>query len=347
MALRDRISALLSPAWRARAARAERRLQGWVSRVGPARALARRAHLPLALRRPGQVGLEVTSACNARCIMCPRHEMDRPMRPMDLGLFRKVVDECADLGVPEIALNGYGDIFTLTHGRYRDYIGYVRERAPAAHVVINTNGQGMDEEAARYLVASGVHAVHTDIDGATAPTFERIREHLSLAQVEANVLRLVRRRDAAGKRRPAVRVGIITMPQNRHEIPQFLAKWRGRVDCVEVDGLANRVPGIDPSLMLNQGRPCYELWSKLQIWANGHAVLCCEDWNGTHVVGDARTQSIGEIWTGGPLQSARPHHLAGTARSIAMCRNCNAWRPGPYWWFDDWGPAPEPGGPAA
>jgi len=330
--LRDRVSAFISPAWRARAARVERRVQGWLSRIGPARALARRVNLPEALRRPHHVAIEVTAACNARCIMCPRHEMDRPMRPMDLTLFRKIVDECAALGVREIALNGYGEIFTMRPERYREYIGYVRTRAPRVRVIVNTNAHGMDEAAARFLVESGVHTVHTDVDGATAGTFERIRKHLSLARVEANIQRLVAIRQDLRARRPTVRVGMIAMPENRHEIPAFLEKWQGKVDFVEIDGLHNRVAGIDPELVFNQRSACFEPWHRLNIWTDGHAVLCCEDWNGTHVVGDAHAQTVREIWHGVPLQAARRTHRTGQGESIALCATCSAWRAGPAWW---------------
>ncbi|MBI4541915.1 MAG: radical SAM protein [Gemmatimonadetes bacterium] len=333
---RERISRVLPPGARARAVATEAAVTRWLGRSGALRRLVRRRQLPLHLRRPYHVGVEVTAACNARCIMCPRHLMDRAMRPMAFPLFKKIVDECAALGVVEMALNGYGDIFTLRRERYREYIGYLRAQAPGVRVVINTNAYEMDESAARYLVEAGVHTVHTDIDGATPETFEKIRQYLRLAQVESNILRLVRIRDALGKTRPTVRVGIIAMPENRHEIPMFLAKWQGKADYVAVDGLINRMADPNAEIPLDQGRPCFELWAKLHIWADGKAVLCCEDWNAEHVVGDASTQSIEQIWSGAPLRKARAHHLAKTAGVIDLCRNCSLWRRGPYWWFDEW-----------
>jgi len=226
----------------------QRRLQNSIVRLGPARRLARHVLLPRALRRPQHVALEVTAACNARCIMCPHHETDRLMRPMDLVLFRKVVDECAALGV------------------------------------------------------------------------------------EANILRLVAIRQELRARRPTVRVGMIAMPENRHEITAFLETWQGKVDFVEIDGLHNRLPGIDPALCPGQARRCFEPWQRLNVWANGQAVLCCEDWNGTHVVGDARVQTVGEIWEGGPMQAARHAHESGAGRGIALCAGCSAWRAGPASW---------------
>ena len=224
---------------------------------------------------------------------------------------------------------------TLRPEKYREYIAYVRSRGPRIRVIVNTNAHARDEEAARFLVEAGVHAVNTDVDGATAATFEHVRQHLSLARVEANILRLVAMRDALGRRRPVVRVGMIAMPENRHEIALFLEKWRGKVDFVEIDGLHNRVPGIDPALCPGQARRCFEPWQRLNVWANGQAVLCCEDWNGRHVVGDARLETVGGIWDGEPLRAVRRAHWSGDGRSIALCAQCSAWRSGPTWWSGD------------
>jgi len=243
MSLRDYLSGRLPPPVRARVVAALERLQAHLSSSHVLRSAARRNQLPRYLKRPYHVAIEITAACNARCTMCPRQLMDRPMRPMEFGLFRKIVGECAAAGVVEIALNGYGEIFTLRGDSYHEYIGYVRRVAPDIHLIVNTNGFAMDEEAARYLVEAGVHAVHTDIDGATPETFERIRVHLKLDRVEANLRRLVGIRDAMGKTRPSVRVGMIAMDENRSEVPVFLEKWRGRIDYVGVDGLMNRMPG--------------------------------------------------------------------------------------------------------
>lgn len=320
---------------KAAALRARAAAHATLARSGRTRKVARDRILPGYLVRPLHVGIEVTAACNARCIMCPRHEMDRAMRPMPFELFTRIVDGCAALGVPEVALNGYGEIFTLRRDAYRRYIDYCRRRAPDMRVVINTNAFEMDEACARYLVEAGVWAVHTNLDGATAETFEHIRQYLTLARCEENLLRLVAIRRELGRTRPQVRVGIIEMPENRHELGMFAEKWRGKVDVVAVDGIVNRMGDAGFAFHMDQGRPCFELWTKLHVWADGRAVLCCEDWNATHVVGDVATQSVAEIWQGARLGEARRRHLEGSASALPMCAGCSYWRRGPWWWFED------------
>ena len=45
---------------------------------------------------PDIVQIESTNLCNAKCVFCPRDEMHRRQGVMDMELFKKIVDECAD-----------------------------------------------------------------------------------------------------------------------------------------------------------------------------------------------------------------------------------------------------------
>ena len=60
---------------------------------------------------PEIVQIESTNICNAKCVFCPRDEMHRRQGVMSLDLFRKVVDECADLGITHVRMHNYGEAF--------------------------------------------------------------------------------------------------------------------------------------------------------------------------------------------------------------------------------------------
>src|ERR687897_2107073 len=60
---------------------------------------------------PEIVQIESTNICNAKCVFCPRDEMHRPQGVMNFDLFRKIVDECADLGITHVRVHNYGEPF--------------------------------------------------------------------------------------------------------------------------------------------------------------------------------------------------------------------------------------------
>ncbi|MES0447168.1 MAG: hypothetical protein ABUJ92_11535, partial [Desulfobacterales bacterium] len=50
----------------------------------------------LALSRfPNTVRIETTNACNAKCVICPHRNMQRPVRYMDDALYNRIIDECS------------------------------------------------------------------------------------------------------------------------------------------------------------------------------------------------------------------------------------------------------------
>src|SRR4051812_969652 len=176
---------------RARAIRAE---QIGRDKLAPAIKLLgmNRVLLNKALKCPQDVCIELTSACDADCIMCPRRSMSRRHGPMEFGLFCKIVDQAIDMGVPMLSLNGYGDISTLNN--YREYLAYIRGRSSDITISVHTNGMRMNEQIARDAIDFRVNVVNITTDGARAEPFASIPKYPKLEQVENSVRQLIARR---------------------------------------------------------------------------------------------------------------------------------------------------------
>ena len=77
-------------------------------------------------RFPAVVRLETTNACNARCIICPHREMQRPITTMDDGLYARLIDQCAAAGCREVHLHNFGE--PLMDKRIEDRIAYAKQK---------------------------------------------------------------------------------------------------------------------------------------------------------------------------------------------------------------------------
>lgn len=286
-------------------------------------------------RRPQVLNFEITAACDARCIHCPRLEMHRPKRIMPFPLFQKIVDECAQAGVPFLCPNGYGEICTLPVDTLTNYFEFISSRSHPFKLIVNTNGHRLDQEKAYLFIKHKVHTVNVTIDGATAQTAESIRVNLKFDQVEANVRQLINIRNAMGLTYPKIRVGMIAMPQTIAEQDLFFERWAGVADYVGMGGFSSRLASVTysetgekPGRM--KASQCVLPFRDLNIWADGKAVLCCEDWNESHIVGDFNFQSLNEIWTGEALTEARRKHMQKRGADLTICSLCNNWQsPGP------------------
>jgi len=296
-------------------------------------------------RRPQAINVEITAICDARCIHCPREDMERSQRPMPLDLFKKLVDEAAELGVPDLCPNGFGEILTMRS--FDEHLAYARSKPHRFRILVNTNGFRMDDEKIESFLRHEVDLLNITLDGATAETFEKIRVRLKLDQIEDNIRRLIKTRNDRGMTVPKIRVGMIAIPQNKHEHRALLAKWQGVADFVGIGGFTNRAGSLDENELIpdaaqrlpsesqaievgrRAARSCVLPFRDMNIWADGRAVLCCDDWNEEHVVGDLNTQTLSEIWHGPALKHARSRHIAGLGEELEICRRCNMWRESP------------------
>ncbi len=126
-----------------------------------------------------------------------------------------------------------------------EYLAYMRSTAHRFRIVMNTNGFRMDEEKRELFLKYEVDLINVTLDGATPETFESIRLKLKLDTIEENVRELLRARRERKLEAPKVRVGIIAIPQNAHEVGQVLDKWRDVADYVGVGGFTNRAGSLE------------------------------------------------------------------------------------------------------
>ena len=332
MMFRTLVSRALPPRVKWPLVLAQERLTRWLGPSPPGRLLK-----PLLIRRylecPEEVDIEITSSCDADCIMCPRRRMRRSPGPMPMPLFQKIVDEAVAIGVRDLVLNGYGEISTLRTAR--DYLAYIRHRSRSIRIIVNTNGMRMDEEIASAFVDHGVDVMNIAIDGATAETYEKIRKELKLQVVEANVRRLIELRNLSKRNRPFIMVHMIHMAENAHETDQFLRKWTGVADQAGIAGMVSRIGSVPMTI---HGRrldsfPCFLLWRQLPVLSDGTVALCCDDWDGRGALGNLYTQSIREIWRSQQRQVLRKLHLEGRQGEIDLCRACHEPRTPPAWFW--------------
>lgn len=175
---------------------------------------------------PQYVQMEPVGQCNLRCRMCSiQFRQDGPPNGppafMDFGDFTRLVDEFH--GVRELHLQGLGE--PTMHPRFFEMVEYAVARG--IQVSTNTNMTLMTAERAERCVTSGLHGVHVSLDGATAATYERIRLRAHFDRVVRNLERLIQTKARLGSELPEVRIVLVIMRQNLHELPELVQLAHG------------------------------------------------------------------------------------------------------------------------
>lgn len=294
-------------------------------RTSVERVLLSRAHLirrgliaagrDRAPRLPEIVQIESTNICNARCVFCPRDQMHRRQGVMDEALFRKVVDDCAALGIRHVRLHNYGEPFVDRH--LTDKVAYAKQKG-IAEVGVISNGSLIDEQVARGVIDAGLDAINISVDASGREVFERTRIGLEYDKVIANIERLVRIRAELGRTHPKLILSFVRQ-DNSDEERAFIDHWRTIADKIHITELHNWAGTLNRNSDVHY--PCYRQWLTFTVLWDGRVSLCCADFDGRVILGDMRTSNIRDIWESEAYRQVRREHLESGGPEI--CRACD------------------------
>ncbi|MCK5236784.1 MAG: SPASM domain-containing protein, partial [Deltaproteobacteria bacterium] len=186
----------------------------------------------------------------------------------------------------------------------------------------------LTEEKAEKLVKSGISRIKVSVDGNSAETFEKIRSGLKFDVVMNNIELLLKTRKKLGSRSPEVGLIYVETPENEHETKDFINKWQGRVDSIDISSYHNWAGGLGTEGVASDKRrfPCLRVWQTFTVLWNGEVSLCCMDYDGKVTLGNVRDNTIKEIFSGEKMRRIREVHLTGDFKKIPLCSNCFARR---------------------
>ncbi|MGB9735571.1 MAG: radical SAM/SPASM domain-containing protein [bacterium] len=293
--------------------------------IGPLRKPIRQYIINKRLRFPKLISVELTNACNARCIMCPREQLTRKIGNISMDVIKKLCNDSAGKPLRKINLFGFGE--SLLHPRLIDIIKYVKKSLPDVELNLSTNAQLLDDRLATELLSSGIDRINIDIDGFTKQTYEQIRKQLNFDTVIENTKNLIDKRNKLDSD-VEISVTIIEMDLTKAEIEQFKRFWKHTADTVFINHY-NTWTGVIPDRNTQKFEPakfmfpCKNPWREMIINYDGNVAFCCMDFNSTIIVGNIMHQSIEEIWHGKKMEQLRQLHLEGRYNEIPICSRCN------------------------
>ncbi len=285
------------------------------SQAKPVRRLLLATGRDRAPRMPDIVQIESTNICNAKCVFCPRDEMHRRQGIMTVELFRKIVDECADLGITHIRMHNYGEAFI--DRKLVEKVRYAKQKG-IREVGLISNGSLISEPVARGMIDAGLDAINISVDASGKEVFESTRIGLKYDKVIANIERLVRLRGESGKRRPKLILSFVRQNNSADE-QAFIEHWGSIADKIHVTDLHNWAGTLNKESDVNF--PCYRPWLTFTVLWDGRVSLCCADFDGRTILGNLNTHSIADVWNAEPYRNARRQHLESGGPDI--CRACD------------------------
>ncbi len=118
----------------------------------------------------------------------------------------------------KLHLQGLGE--PMMHPRFFDMVQYASDRG--VEVTTNSNLTLLNTARTEQMLESGLKTIFFSIDGSTPETYERIRKRARFDRVVANVERLIEMRARRGSRLPSLRIVMVILRQNLHELPELV-----------------------------------------------------------------------------------------------------------------------------
>jgi radical SAM protein with 4Fe4S-binding SPASM domain len=260
---------------------------------------------------PLHVDLESASTCNMKCPMCYRGDLKKTGQ-MDVDLFKKAVDECAQNNVFSIRLSWRGE--TLTHPRIKEMIAYAAVKIK--NVSFLTNAFYLNEDICDCLIENRVSYVAVSFDG-IGDNYETIRHPAKFEENYQRLGRLLERRTAAGRKLPQIRLCTI-WPAIKDNPDLYRNTMRNVSDYLVYNPYINfRGPmKIKPDFI------CQYPWERIVISFDGNA-QCCTGWNADDIIlGNVGEKSIYQMWHSNRMNQVRETHATGGRMQLNSCANC-------------------------
>lgn len=269
---------------------------------------------------PLLVDLELSTLCNLHCPMCYTitEEFKQKVNAclMDLGLFKRIIDEIAGK-VPAIRLSLRGE--PTLHPKFLECIEYAKKKG-VYEVSTLTNGSRLSVDFFRKMMDAGIDWITVSVDG-LGDMYESIRKPLKFSETLHKLRDIKKIKDKAGAHKPVIRVQAIwpSIKENPERFYNIIAPY---VDGIAFNPLIDYL-GNDDEIIYEDNFSCCQLYQRLVVGADGKAMMCSNDEEGTLIIGDANSESIYEIWHGDALNRIREIHLLKNGfLQIPACRKC-------------------------
>jgi len=272
---------------------------------------------------PLNVDIEVTEACNLKCIMCVHGTTGVPVTGrIDMDFAKNMVDQAAKGGARSVKFNWRGE--PALHTGLEELVAYAKAKG-ILEVQINTNGIPYTKERINDLIDAGLDRVIFSMDGATKETYESIRVGADFDRLMSNIRTFHELREAKGRRKPFIRIQMVRMKDNQDEVDKFIEMWQGIADDIAVKDVTNRGQGghlsVGDQIAVGRRR-CPQPWQRMVVARDGKVFPCCSDWDRSYEIGDANNTALTEIWKGERMEALRDINRQKRLSETDPCRNC-------------------------
>ena len=291
------------------------------------------------LETPFLLYVDPSSACNFRCQFCPSGHKDLIAQSgyrrghMGFELFNKIIGDLDEFEKPikVLRLNKVGE--PLLNSNLPKMIECAKKCGKVEYMDLATNASLFTRDLLSQLVDAGLDRLNISLEGINRDQYlEHAKVDVDFDKLTEHLIWLYSNK---GNCEITIKIPGNYLTDEQKNI--FYSTFGNYCDRIFVEDIAPIWPLFDVEkranttvqntegqykLPLEQKDTCTYIFYAAAINADGTVSACCPDWDQKLIVGDARKESLKNIWNSKSFNALRRQHLEGRRCNNNICYNC-------------------------
>jgi radical SAM protein with 4Fe4S-binding SPASM domain len=288
------------------------------------------------LDTPLTIFVDPSDACNFKCKFCPTSDrklmrkVGRPLRIMDVELFKKIVNDISEFPNTIRVLRLYKDGEPLINKNLPDMIKYAKDINCADKIDTTTNASLLTHKKAKELIDAGLDRINISIEGVNNEQYK------NFSDVKLEYERIVDyvKYFYENKKQCEVLVKINGDTLSEKDKDLFLDTFGNFADKIHIEHIMSCWPNFDLNGVevnkdfgiygqeIKEVDTCPYVFYSMAINSDGFVSLCFLDWSKKLEIGNVNKQSVREIWTGKKMKQYQKMFLEGRRKQHPFCGDC-------------------------
>lgn len=289
------------------------------------------------LSTPFIINVDPADSCNFQCGFCPTgdrklmKEIGRPLKTMDLDLFKKIIDDINEFDNPIKVLRLYKDGEPLVNPNFAKMVAYAKQSNKILKIDTTTNASLLTPQRSLEIIEAGLDKINISVEGISA------EQYMSFSKYKIDFNKFVENIKFfyENKKQCEVVIKINGDILSKEDKEFFINTFKNIADGVYIEHIMSCWPNFElrNGLEVNQEEGIYGqkikevdvcpyVFYSFSLNSDGQASLCFLDWSRKLLIGDVRNESVKSIWLGEKLKSYQKMFLEGNRKLHPICKDC-------------------------
>ncbi|MFC1624243.1 radical SAM/SPASM domain-containing protein [Candidatus Omnitrophota bacterium] len=282
---------------------------------------------------PLYIQIEHIGKCNLRCPTCIqgidsiRKTYSHDFKPLDIELYKKIIDEAKQYKCPSIAFHNNDEPLLLNDLEERIRLA---KEAGFLDIIMTTNATLLNKKRALKLLKTGITKINFSVDSFNEEDYSQRRLGGDFNTVLSNINYFTEHKKKQNLKLPITRATCVLTKHSVVNMDKFREFWMNKVDMVEFQNfqaIKNWTEGFkSPTAKVDTDFICNAPWQQLVIRANGDVLSCCSFYGIEMIVGNIKKSSLYDIWNSALIAKIRKELLKNNFNFSSVCKKCSETR---------------------